>query len=84
MSKTEFERYMPNISNDDMYVCEHCGNEDIKEKIWVSVNDIIVKDRKTYSAYVDDAEDCIWCDDCDEETTFCTKTEYKKQKGDIK
>ena len=70
---------MPNISNDDMYVCEHCGNEDIVEKIWVSVNDVIVKDKKVYSAFAGDAEDFLWCDDCNEQTTFCTKKDYKEQ-----
>ena len=65
--------------DDNIYVCENCGNEDIIEKIWVSVNDVIVKDKKVYYAFADDAEDSLWCDDCSEETYFCTKTKYKEQ-----
>lgn len=60
------------------YVCEDCGSDKIVEKVWVSVNDTIVKDKKSYSAYEGQASetDYYWCDKCCMEACAITMREY--------
>jgi hypothetical protein len=42
----------------DIYVCRHCGNEDIEERAWVKVND--------HNSYRGCDENSLgyWCPNC--------------------
>ena len=77
---------------DDLtYVCEDCGSDEILEKVWVSVNDTIIKDKKPYSAFSSlvtqfklglrspKVKDYCWCDKCCMEASVITMREYKER-----
>ena len=73
-----------------IFVCKYCGSENIVQRVWTLVNDIIIKSEKAYFPYSyrsGDAkamgrENISWCDDCNKETMFLTKKRYiEKEKN---
>ena len=65
----------------DIWVCKVCGDDEIEEKVWASMNDIHILNGKTYQLILDSADDCFWCVRCRKNTKPITFDKYIK-KGD--
>lgn len=53
-------------------VCSECGCEQIEVRAWVDANtDEFISDTDDNSGH--------WCTECDAETRFCTKAEYRQR-----
>lgn len=58
------------LSDEEIFVCEECGSEDIEERMWVGINDGIITDSA-------EDDDCF-CNNCNSHQNFILKSNFKK------
>lgn len=69
------------IKEQDLIVCQECGEGDIVEKMWVNTNSYVSIDGDAYYKYSGDIDDGqYWCDTCDDMCHPLHITEYEKEK----
>ena len=59
-------------NDEDVYVCEKCGSDDVNEKYWVNPNTNQILDSAVLSPYDQ------WCENCDNNTNIITLADYKQ------
>lgn len=57
------------VDNDNDWVCETCGSDQLEEKVWVSVN------TKEYISDCDD--EGAYCQNCEDYVDMVTRKEWK-------
>jgi len=64
--------------NNEIWVCEKCGSEDVLEKAWVKTNKYPLITSEDIEFCAEDDED-RFCNDCGESTSFCLKEDYARE-----
>ena len=71
---------MRKIKEQDLIVCQDCGETDIVEKMWVDTNSYVSIDGDAYYKYDGDIEDGqYWCNKCNDMCHPPHISEYKKE-----
>ena len=71
---------MRKIKEQDLIVCQDCGETDIVEKMWVDTNSYVSIDGDAYYKYGGDEDDGqYWCNKCDDMCHPLHISEYKKE-----
>ena len=71
---------MRKIKEQDLIVCQDCGETDISEKMWVGVNSYVSIGGYAYYKYdnsIDDEQ--YWCNKCNDMCHPLHISEYKKE-----
>ena len=76
---------MRKIKEQDLIVCQDCGETDIVEKMWVDTNSYVSIDGDAYYKYDGDIDDeQYWCNKCDDMCHPLHISEYNEYKKENK
>ena len=70
------------LNPQDIFVCQICGNDQIEEQAWISVNDTEVIKGKVYHEVLDCCEGGMyWCRPCNTACKPITFEQYMEEKN---
>ena len=70
------------LNPQDIFVCQICGNDDIEEKAWISVNNTAVVKGKVFHEVHDCCDDMYWCRSCNKACKPITFKQYMEDKNE--
>ena len=70
------------LNSQNIFVCQICGNDQIEEQAWISVNDTAVVNGKVYHEVLDCCDDMYWCRPCNTACKPITFEQYMEEKNE--
>ena len=68
------------LNASDLFVCQECGDDNIEEKAWISVNNTAVIKGKVFHEVHDCCDDIYWCRSCNIACKPITFDKYMEEK----
>lgn len=71
------------LNSQNIFVCQICGDDQIEEQAWISVNDTAVVNGKVYHEVLDCCEGGMyWCRSCNTACKPITFEQYMEDKNE--
>ena len=70
------------LNPSDLYVCNYCGDDNVEEKAWISVNNAAVIKGKAYHEVHNCCDDMYWCRSCNVACKPITFDKYMEEKDE--
>ena len=70
------------LNSQNIFVCQVCGDDQIEEQAWISVNNTSVVDGLVHHEVYDMCDDMYWCRSCNTACKPITFEQYMEDKNE--
>tara|TARA_Y100001938_G_scaffold137322_1_gene201317 strand:+ start:2035 stop:2286 length:252 start_codon:yes stop_codon:yes gene_type:complete len=70
------------LNSQNIFVCQVCGDDQIEEQAWISVNNTAIVNGKVYHEVLDCCDDMYWCRSCNTACKPITFEQYMEDKNE--